>query len=124
MLPNLERIEIESCKYTAEKGKQRTTFPSVPSPSDTWLRITGSAVLTADAFRALRADSVWETLRPDQIPAQLGAILPTITPQTSEVLNGAFSQNATFTYGIIVSTADDPERRIYFIATDRDHPLE
>jgi len=58
------------------------------------------------------------------IPQALRDLLPEGDLLVSPKFNESFTQNKAYVHGFAVLPADDGSKRIYFIATDKDHPIE
>lgn len=119
-LPNLNRFEVESCSFVVNTETSRS---AVPSPSDTRTELQGSAVLSEAAAQNMRSDSSWKPVERSKIPTSLSAIVPSGDLLTSEPFNATFSNNPFFWHGYAVVLRGGNSRQVYFVATDKDHPI-
>ena len=120
-LPNFADLDVVSCAYTASQS--RTGARGVPAPSDTMLELVGHVVLSEAAARRLRDEGNWQSIERTRVPEALRGLLPDGQPMVSAPLNETFSKNATYAHGCVVAM-DDDVRTLYFLARDRDHPIE
>lgn len=119
-LPNLNAIDVTSADYTVTKN---TASRGVPSPSDIRMELLGTADLSEDAAKKLQQSFEWKTAHRENIPAKILSILPSGDYQGSPKLNDSFSGNPTYAHGRVVVMAGN-WGRLYFLASDRDHPIE
>ena len=120
-LPNLKPLHIQSCSYTVEASSARTLLPS---PSDLRVEIKGSAVLSEAGSRALRSGFEWKPASRDIVPPSLLAIVPPGNVLVSQNLHETFANNPRYPHGFVVALAEGAWSRVYFLATDLDHPIE
>lgn len=121
-LPNLKPHDIKSCSYTVEKSSPAATW--VPSPSDVRMELKGSAVLSEDGAKTLKSTFDWKPARREDIPASLLAGLPAGDVLVSQKLNESFEDNPTYRHGFVATITKDGWSRVYFLATDLDHPIQ
>jgi hypothetical protein len=121
MLPNLRTYDIRACSYSVDK---RSEVSWVPSPSDVRVELKGSATLSENAARALKAAFDWKPAKRDDIPASLAGLLPAGGILVSHQLNESFEGNRTYPRGFVATMSADDWRKIYFLARDIDHPIK
>lgn len=121
-LPNLKPHEITSCSYTVEKSSP--VAARVPSPSDVRMELKGSAVLSENGAKTLKSTFNWKPMRRDDIPASLLVVLPPGDVLVSQKLNESFEDNPTYRHGFAATITKDGCSRVYFLATDLDHPIK
>jgi len=119
-LPNLNAIDVVSADYAVTKD---SASRGVPSPSDIRMELLGTADLSEDAAKKLQHSFEWKAANRKDIPAKILSILPSGDYQVSTKLNDSFSGNPTYAHGRVVVVAGN-WGRLYFLASDRDHPIE
>lgn len=119
-LANLKQYSVESCEHTTEKS---TSSGGLPSPSDIRLELKGSAVLSDEGSKALMSAYAWKPVKRDDVPRALVAILPPGNVLASDEFNESFGQNTTYVHGAAAIIEGDTARRVYFVASDIDHPI-
>lgn len=119
-LPNLNAIGVTSADYTVTKS---SASRGVPSPSDTRIELLGTADLSEDAAKKLQQSFEWVAAHRARIPVKILAILPSGDYLASSKLNDSFSENPTYAHGRVVVVAGN-WGRLYFLASDMDHPIE
>lgn len=120
-LPNLKPLNVQSCIFAVETSTSRS---AVPSPSDTRVEINGSALLSESGSRALKSGFQWKPVSRDRIPSSLAATVPSGELLVSEDLNDTFSSNPTCAHGYVVVLKNSNFDRVYFLASDKDHPIK
>lgn len=115
--------DLKRCDFTITKQNSASAL-SFPSPSDTQLELKGWAELSEPAAASLKADYQWEEVALEKVPTALKSTLPAESFQTSRKLNEQFEQNPTYRHGFVVISKKQGWSKIYFVATDLDHPLE
>lgn len=123
-LPNLKPHNITSCSYTIETSSTAGRLDTVPAPSDTRYELRGSAVLSEDAAKALESAGDWKPARRDEIPGSLSAVLPPGDILVSQKLNESFERNPMYRHGFVATVTKDGWSKVYFLATDMDHPIQ
>ncbi len=119
-LPNLNAIDVTSADYTITKN---SASRGVPSPSDIRMELLGTADLSEDAAKKLQQSFEWKAVHHEKMPAKILTILPSGDYLASSKLNDSFSGNPTYAHGRVVVIAGN-WGRLYFLASDRDHPIE
>ena len=122
-LVNLKEFDVTSCEYTLNKSSD-TKFGRLPSPADTRMELTGFAELSDEGLAKLKADFDWAPAKRTEVPPALRALLPEGDILVSPKFNESFAPNKAFVHGFAVLPADDKAKRVYFLATDKDHPIE
>jgi hypothetical protein len=122
-LPNMKPHGIESCSYTVEKNSPGAPG-GVPSPSDVRMELAGTVLLTADGAETLKSTFDWKPVRREDIPASLLAHMPAGDVLVSQKLNESFENNPTYRHGFVATIMKDGWSRVYFLATDLDHPIQ
>ena len=127
MTPNLKGFDIESCEFVAVVestmtmetwwGKTRTTYVLIGNE--------GFAALSDDGLAALKTGFDWTPAKREEIPQALRALLPgdgeiLVSPKFNE----SFEQSPMYPHGFAAILADDKSNRLYFIAYNKDHPIE
>jgi hypothetical protein len=120
-LSNLAVYNITSCSFVAKRTSQATW---IPSPSDTRLELKGLALLSADDAKVLKSTFTWKLVPRGDIPDSLLAMMPPGDVLVSQALNASFSRNRTYCHGFVATLTSDDWSRIYFLATDMDHPIK
>ena len=119
-LPNLKSLAIDTCSYTVRRS---SVSRGVPSPSDIRMELRGTADISDSAGETLTTSFDWKIARRDDIPPSLSAMLPPGDVMISAKFNETFINNPTYTHGLVAIIAKN-WTRVYFLATDRDHPIK
>jgi len=122
-LENLKEFDVKSCEYTLEKSSD-SKFGRMPSSADTRMELTGFAELSPEGLAKLKADFDWTPAGRETVPPALRPLLPEGDILVSPKLNESFEKNRSFTHGFVALPADDNSKRVYFLTTDKDHPIE
>ena len=88
------------------------------------MTLRGSALLSAEGFKTLRSRFEWTPIARDDVPKSLLAVLPDGHLLFSQKLNEGFVDNPTYANGFVVTVAGGDARKIFFLSTNMDHPIE
>ena len=119
-LPMFDGLGVESCSYTVDRS---SVSGGLPSPSDVRLELRGWAVLSKEGMNTLRLSYEWKPVGREDVPQSLVALLPLGAVQVSQKLNRSFTHNKTYVHGFVVILEETEVKRVYFMATDLDHPI-
>lgn len=120
-LPNLAAMDLQACNYTIDT---RTKSGLVPLPFDTRNELRGSAELSEAGWERLKSTGKWKPVSRNAVSSRLLKIVPSGEILASRDFDKSFSANSTYCKGAAVILADGDSRRVFFLATDRYHPVQ